>query len=312
MHESTYKDNRFLTAEAIETLEAFKETDEYYYTVYCLGMWGVTGKSIFDARAVQKRLEAKIIPKRRGYFTFDDDGLKLSEIRFTDDKSGFIRVYKEPEEDVPYVIGGDTAGNGSDSFVAQVIDNRTGEQVCTLRHQFDEDLFARQVYCLGIWYNHALVGIETNFSTYPVMELERLRYPHQYVRETIDDYTHRIKHSFGFLTGSRTRPVIISELIKVVREDAGLINDETTLHEMLTFVRNENYKPEAENGAHDDCIMALAIAHYIRPQQSFTKAKTKGGTEWTDSQWEDWRNATREERDILEKKWGRPKRRVSA
>ena len=37
VHESTYKDNRFLTPEARITLEAFRETDEYYYMVYCLG-----------------------------------------------------------------------------------------------------------------------------------------------------------------------------------------------------------------------------------------------------------------------------------
>ena len=36
-HRSTYRDNRFLTAEAIATLEAFKDTDPYYYQVYCLG-----------------------------------------------------------------------------------------------------------------------------------------------------------------------------------------------------------------------------------------------------------------------------------
>ena len=56
VHESTYKDNRFLTKEAIETLEAFKETDEYYYMVYCLGQWGVTGKTVFNAKAVAQRL----------------------------------------------------------------------------------------------------------------------------------------------------------------------------------------------------------------------------------------------------------------
>jgi phage terminase large subunit len=38
-HESTYKDNRFLTQEAIDTLESFKDTDEYYYMVYALNQW---------------------------------------------------------------------------------------------------------------------------------------------------------------------------------------------------------------------------------------------------------------------------------
>ena len=39
---------------------------------------------------------------------------------------------------------------------------------------------------------------------------------------------------------------------------------------MLTFVRNEKGRPEAQEGAHDDLVMALAIAHYIRDQQEMT------------------------------------------
>lgn len=157
-HESTYKDNRFLDAEAKRTLEAFKETDEYYYTVYCLGMWGVTGKTVFNAKAIMARLELHIRPVRTGYFEYQDNGLQLSDIHWVDDEDGFIKLYREPEPGVPYVLGGDTAGEGSDSFVAQVLDNRTGAQVATLRHQFDEDLYARQVYCLGTWYNTGAGG----------------------------------------------------------------------------------------------------------------------------------------------------------
>lgn len=44
---STYKDNKFLTKEDIETLESFKNTDIYYYNVYCLGQWRSTRKDIF-------------------------------------------------------------------------------------------------------------------------------------------------------------------------------------------------------------------------------------------------------------------------
>ena len=197
------------------------------------------------------------------------DGVELSNIRWESDPDGYVKLYSLPEKLVPYVIGGDTAGEGSDSFVAQVLDNRTGAQVATLRHTFDEDVYARQIFCLGMYYNTALIGVETNFSTYPVRELERLHYPRQYVRETVDEYTHKYKHSYGFRTDGKTRPEIIAGLIKVVREDPELVTDETTLLEMLTFVRNEEFRPEAEAGAHDDCVMALAIAHYIRPQQSY-------------------------------------------
>jgi phage terminase large subunit len=38
---------------------------------------------------------------------------------------------------------------------------------------------------------------------------------------------------------------------------------------MLTFVRNEKGKPEAQEGKHDDCIMATAIAYHARSQQSY-------------------------------------------
>lgn len=309
-HESTYKDNRFLEAEAVRTLEGFKETDEYYYQVYALGMWGVTGKTVFDAKAIQRRLEEKIRPAATGLFRYDDDGLRLSAIAWVDEEKGPVRVFKAPEAGVPYVIGADTAGEGSDLFAAHVLDNRTGEQAAVLHGNFDEDVFARQLYCLGMWYNTALIGPETNFSTYPVMELERLGYPKLYVRESVDDYTHKVRHSYGFVTSSKTRPIIIAGLIKAVREDISIVSDEATLLEMLSFVRNEvTLKPEAEAGGHDDLVMSLAIAHHIRPQQSYLVQVESGPeTKWTPDMWEDYENASPEVRKMLIKRWGVPKR----
>jgi hypothetical protein len=37
---------------------------------------------------------------------------------------------------------------------------------------------------------------------------------------------------------------------------------------MTTFVRKENGRTEAIGGCHDDLVMALAIAHFIRGQQA--------------------------------------------
>ena len=42
---TTYKDNRFLTADDVRDLE--NETDPYYHAVYTLGNWGVLGNVIF-------------------------------------------------------------------------------------------------------------------------------------------------------------------------------------------------------------------------------------------------------------------------
>lgn len=301
-HRSTYKDNRFLDEEAIRTLEAFKDSDPYYYQVYCLGEWGVTGKTVFDGQAVSERLSRIPEPVKRGLWEAGD---------WTDAKDGPVQIFREPVEGRPYVIGGDTSGEGSDFFVAQVLDNITGEQVAILRHQYDDDTFAEQVYHLGRYYNEALVGIEANFSIYPIKKLEQLGYRNQFVREQEDTYSGAIRKAFGFKTTQITRPVIIGQLVEAMREGINLVNDRTTLEEMLTFVRNEQKKlrPEAEEGAHDDCVLALAIAWYIRPQQRMTvlTKEPEPVAKWTEDMWEDYYNADEDGKKYLIQKWGEPK-----
>lgn len=272
-HHSTYKDNRFLDDDAKLVLEAYKESDPYYYDVYCLGLWGVLGKTIFDKQKIQNRILELKEPVKQGSFLFDYDGLKITNIQWQDDPQGFIKIYQDRKDRYPYVCGGDTAGDGSDNFTAHVLDNTTGAQVAVLKHQFDEDIYARQLYCLGNYYNNALLSPESNFSTYPLKELERLGYPKMYVREREDTFTGGITKSLGFKTTSQTRPIIIAGLVALVRENVELINDRDTLEEMLTFVRNEKGRPQAQNGSHDDLIMGLAISHYIRNQQSYTLPK---------------------------------------
>ena len=163
-------------------------------------------------------------------------------------------------------------GEGSDYFTAHVIDNTTGKQVAKLRREFDEVEYTRQVYCLGKYFNYALVGLEANFSTYPIKELDRLGYDRQFVREKEDEYTNKTEERFGFRTTMVTRPLILANLQQIVLEETNKLNDRDTLEEMLIFVRNEKGRPEAQQGGHDDLVMGLAITYYIRDQQSFKKA----------------------------------------
>jgi len=245
-------------------------------------------------------------PLLRGLFCFDYDGLQISGIRLMPDSGGPVTVYSPPEPGVPYVIGGDTAGDGSDWFTAQVLDNRTGKQAAVLRHRCDEGLYARQLYCLGQYYNTALIGVEANYSTFPIRELERLGYPRQYVREAEDTFTGRLRESFGFLTTSVTRPLIIAGLVEVARDSPELICDFDTLGEMLSFVYNSHRRPEAMAGAHDDLVMALAIAHYIRPQQRIATDAVPLRAAWEKDQYEDYFAAEPKTREYLLKKWGSP------
>lgn len=271
-----------------------------------------TGSCVFDQAALVLRIEAVRGDKWvRGSFriTKGVDG-RILDSRWAEDPKGAIRIRKQPEEYVPYVIGGDTAGVGSDWFVGQVLDNRTGEQVAVLHQQFGEREYAEQMYCLGMHYNKALIGVETNYSTFPEAVLEELGYPKLYVRERYDTFSKTIVNAYGFQTSSKTRPFIIDKLKDVARESLETVTDMQTLQEMLTFVYDENRRPEAVDGEHDDLVMALSIAHGIRNQQSFAAKTPKAdrGRKWTEDMWEDYRNATPAVREMLRQKWGNPER----
>lgn len=273
VHHSTYKDNLHLDDDYIKLLESYKETDPYYYNVYCLGNWGVMGNTVFDANRISQRIQNLPEIVSKGYFDYKYDGMHISSIRWIEADNGFISIYKKPE-DLRYVIGGDTAGEGSDYFVGQVL-SQTGEQVAVLRHQMDSDLYAKQIYCLGKYYNNALLTIEVNFDSHPIKELQRFGYRHMYIREVNDTALNKHKKAYGFKTDSWTRPSILNHLIELVREHTEFFNDRLTLEEMLTFVRNEKGRMEAKNGSHDDLVMAIAIAYEGMNQLRVKKTKEK-------------------------------------
>ena len=229
-----------------------------------------TGKCYFNKQNIINRMKKAPKPIMEGFFSCNYNGTKISDIEFVNEEKGIIKIFKKPEEHRPYVIGGDTSGEGSDFFTLHILDNITGEQVAVLKQEFDETEYVKQAYCLGMYYNIALIGIENNFSTYPTKKLEEVNYPNQYVRNKEDTYISKHDKAFGFKTTSITRPLILAGLQEIVgdEEEINKINDYDTLSEMLTFIKNKVGRPEAEEGYHDDLVMGLAIAHYIRPQQS--------------------------------------------
>ena len=220
-----------------------------------------SGTGVFDNEQIVLRLERLPSPAGRGEFT---DG------EWTESEPGAITLYELPEEGVPYVLGGDTAGEGSDYFTAIVIDNVSGRIVAKLRQKYSEPEYVRQIYALGRFYNDALVAIETNFSTYPVMKLQEMEYPNQYSREREDTYTRQMKKSYGFRTDRQSRPRAIANLVEVFSSHPEWFTDRELLEEMLTFCYNEDHRPEALAGKHDDLVMGAAITYAARHQQRMT------------------------------------------
>lgn len=244
-----------------------------------------SGKCYFNTETIIKRIDQLEHKENNGvldvgYFKYDlivkDNKKKIINIRWISDKGGFIKIYKKPDKGVPYVLGGDTAGDGSDNFTGVVIDNTNGKTVAVLKHEKDETFYTRQMYCLGIYYNTALIGIETNFSTYPNKVLEEeYEYPNLYVREKEDDYTGKLEKRYGFRTDRNTRPLILAELQRIINEEPESITDIEIFKEALTFVKNEKGRPEAQEGSHDDLVMGTAITYYIRDQQKTSVENTQ-------------------------------------
>lgn len=220
-----------------------------------------SGTGVFDNEQIVLRLERLPSPAGRGEFT---DG------EWTESETGAITLYELPENGVPYVLGGDTAGEGSDYFTAIVINNVTGRIAAKLRQRYSEPEYVRQIYALGRLYNDALVAIETNFSTYPVMKLQEMEYPNQYSREREDTYTRQMRKSYGFRTDRQSRPRAIANLVEVFSAHPEWFTDRELLEEMLTFCYNEDHRPEALAGKHDDLVMGAAITYAVRHQQRMT------------------------------------------
>lgn len=271
-----------------------------------------TGRCAFDQEKIVSYLPTLDPPLKIGYFDYQMDlNDQITSYKWVDDPRGPIEIYSEPTPDIPYVLGGDTAGDGSDYFYAPLLDNSTGIECARYRNQTDETLFAREMWCLGDYYNKALIGIETNFSTYPIKELERLKYPNMYVREKEDRFTHNTTEQFGFRTTAITRPLIINLVRDVIRDHITTIKDRIMLQECITFVINEKGRAEALNGKHDDGVMSYGIALYIRGQQK-TVVKDKKAKpvkfKWPEDLLEDYYKADKFLKERMIEKYGKPSR----
>lgn len=274
-----------------------------------------TGNCVFDQEKIMARLAQIPEPLKTGYFSYDYDDTKEGKEKLTSPTfdltmRGYIKIYKEPVADHTYTLSGDTAGDTQgDYFAAHVIDNTTCEQVAVYHNMTDETLFARQMICLGYYYNTALIAIEANFSTYPIKEIVRLGYPNIYVRDREDDYRGGIYSAYGFKTTQITRPLLISSLVDIIRDHTSCINDRDTLHECLTFIVNEYGRKEAMQGKHDDLVMSLGIGYYVRNlhyfQVAYSPPELKKMFKWSEDLKQDYYKADKETRRRMEEKYGR-------
>jgi hypothetical protein len=239
-----------------------------------------SGTPVFDIEKIQLRigylrqLYEQGPPKRgRFYFEWNDPETqdKIKSFKWVDDPHGIITIYEDRQPGYPYVIGGDTKGEGHDKYAGTVLNNATGKRCATLWMQATNSKpFTWQMYCLGRYYNNALIGVEMNFNTAPIEELQRLNYPRQYTRQQYDDMTKTYQKKYGWKTDGNTRPLIIDKEIDLIENNIDLFADVNMLNEALTFVYDKDGRPYAMSGKHDDILLSDMVAAEIRPQQRFT------------------------------------------
>ena len=276
---TTYHDNPYLPQDVVDVLESYKTHSPYYYQVYCLAQWGTVGETVFNRELLGRRMDAifnKTYKQGRFVFEYVDQMIINSTIKWVDDKNGPITIFTDAENTMPYVLGADTAGLGIDYFAALVVNNYNGNIVAQYHaNKAAEKEFSDQIYCLGMWYNEAMVNVETNYSTYPVLELARLEYPTLYKREAIGTNDgSRTENRYGFVTSKSTRNTILSLVDSYVKDYINDIESYELLEELSSFVIIETKPPrgktkmrqEAAQGSHDDLIMAFGITLFTRDQ----------------------------------------------
>ena len=241
-----------------------------------------SGKNVFNPLALQEMekdatpLEDveyyKITPlEDRPYEEFELEQIPFEENETPDDFTykAPLKIWEKPKPYKEYVIGADVAEGlkGGDFSVATVVDISTMAVVARWRGHCDPDKFGEILGALGTCYNYALIGVEVNnHGLTTVQKLRDTFYTNLYKRDRgYDEEWETPTVNLGWKTDMRTKRLMIDDLIKLVRERVIKDKDIVFINEAFSYVRDERGRMNAEEGSHDDTIMATAIAYQLFP-----------------------------------------------
>lgn len=185
-----------------------------------------------------------------------------------------FRRYRKYEKGEFYVVGVDTSWGGTDYSTAQFL-CKTKLDVPVVYHskQLATEMTPQIHLELERIYDATgvkpVVAYERNNGG--VAEIERLATLNRdgkyriFIEKRGAGTTEAMEESvkLGWTTSSSTRPTMLSMLKEAVDNKLIRIYDKPTITEMFSFIVSQtssSWKAQAESGAHDDLIMALAIA----------------------------------------------------
>ena len=250
-----------------------------------------SGASVFDKYLVEKFRADCRIPIKKGDMegNFRTGKEALENVRFIEESEGLMWIWSEPDKinlyERRYLCVVDIGGRSdkADWSVivvfdrAPMINNGPIEVVAQWRGHTDIDLLAWKSAQIALYYNNALLVIESNTiethdscryvegdQSVTILNYISDEYPNLYERQqSADNIKAHEAVKYGFHTNTRTKPMIISELIRAVREKSYVERDGRCLDELITYERKQNGAYGAIIGAHDDLLMTRAIGLYI-------------------------------------------------
>lgn len=177
----------------------------------------------------------------------------------------------ERTEQVEYAVGIDVSEGKlnkesdkkeNDYSVIDVTRTDNYKTVARWRGHIDPDLLGGVAYMIGRFYNDALIGVEVNnHGLTTVQSLRNKNYPKLYMRETSEENQFQERTAvMGWRTDKKTKPIIINNLGKAIREGAIIDLDVVFLSECQTYIVDDQGHTNAQEGQFDDTVMAKAIA----------------------------------------------------
>lgn len=249
-----------------------------------------SGARVFDKYQVEEFRASCMNPKFIGdvYANGINGKAALENIRFSEDRQGLLWIWEKPEIDPQekikdrYLTVVDVGGRwrGADFSVITVfdrlfmMDGYKPSVVAQWYGHMDIDLLAWKAVQIAAYYDNSLLVIESNTyeknredegdqSEYILNQLKDV-YENLYAREqSAEDIRDKVPLKYGFHTNRKTKPKIITNLIKVIREQLYIERDVRCLDEYLTYEKTQKGSYEAINGKHDDILMTRAIGLWI-------------------------------------------------
>jgi hypothetical protein len=206
---------------------------------------------------------------------------------FIEGVTGPLRVWVPPEEGKKYTIGVDVAEGleHGDFSSIHVIQAKTGRVVAHWHGHVDPDLLGSDVvFTLANWYNKALVLVESNnHGLTTLTALKRLGYFPLYQQRRLASRGQTPTEVMGWRTTAVSKPLMVDELNRMLRDGDVTLFDSETITELRTFSRDN--RGRMSGVPHDDRVISLAIAaqglkHVHEPQYTPKKETPYGSVEW--------------------------------